>query len=62
MSAGTSASSDGVLDSLDDGETLTQTYAIEIDDGHGGTATQDVTITITGDADNVPPDAHQRQL
>ncbi len=43
--------SDGDLDFLNDGETLTQTYTVEIDDGHGGTATQDVTITLTGAAD-----------
>jgi VCBS repeat-containing protein len=48
--------SDAALDSLDEGETLTQIYTIQIDDGHGGTASQDVTITITGAADSVPPD------
>jgi VCBS repeat-containing protein len=42
---------DGDLDFLDDGETLTQTYTVEIDDGNGGTTTQDVTITLTGAAD-----------
>jgi VCBS repeat-containing protein len=48
--------SDAALDSLDAGDTLTQIYTIEIDDGHGGTATQDVTITINGAADaNGPP-------
>jgi VCBS repeat-containing protein len=39
---------DGATDYLSAGETLTQTYTITIDDGHGGTATKDVTITITG--------------
>jgi VCBS repeat-containing protein len=48
--------SDADLDALDEGEVVTQTYTVEIDDGNGGTATQDVTITITGAADNVPPD------
>ena len=48
---------DSDLDFLADGETLIQTYTIEIDDGNGGTVTQDVTITLTGAADNTPPDA-----
>jgi VCBS repeat-containing protein len=48
--------SDADLDSLDEDEVVTQTYTVEIDDGNGGTATQDVTITLTGAADNVPPD------
>ncbi|CAN7753370.1 VCBS domain-containing protein [Ensifer adhaerens] len=42
---------DGVLDSLQAGQSLTQTYDVTIDDGHGGTATQTVTITITGTND-----------
>lgn len=33
------------------GETRTQTYTVSIDDGQGGVATQDVTITITGEND-----------
>ncbi|HEX6374843.1 MAG TPA: Ig-like domain-containing protein [Allosphingosinicella sp.] len=48
--------SDADIDGLEEGEVVTQTYTITIDDGHGGTATQDVTITITGAADSVPPD------
>ncbi|WP_162806225.1 beta strand repeat-containing protein [Sphingosinicella terrae] len=48
---------DSAIDFLDEGEVLTQTYVIEIDDGNGGTVTQDVTITITGAGDNLPPDA-----
>jgi VCBS repeat-containing protein len=43
--------SDADLDFLDDGEILVQTYTVEIDDGNGGTVTQDVTITLTGAAD-----------
>jgi VCBS repeat-containing protein len=43
--------SDGDLDFLADGQTLTQTYAVQVNDGHGGTASQDVTITLTGAAD-----------
>ncbi|MBD9626706.1 tandem-95 repeat protein [Ensifer sp. ENS06] len=42
---------DGVIDSLQAGQSLTQTYDVTIDDGHGGTATQTVTITITGTND-----------
>lgn len=48
---------DSAIDFLDEGETLTQTYTVSIDDGNGGTTTQDVTVTITGEADNLPPDA-----
>ena len=46
--------SDADLDSLEDGDVVTQTYTVEIDDGNGGTVTQDVTITITGAADGPP--------
>ncbi|OOG62639.1 hypothetical protein B0E45_30710, partial [Sinorhizobium sp. A49] len=42
---------DGVLDSLQAGQVLTQKYDVTVDDGHGGTATQTVTITITGTND-----------
>jgi VCBS repeat-containing protein len=38
----------GTFDYLKAGETLTITYTITADDGNGGTATQDVTITING--------------
>jgi VCBS repeat-containing protein len=48
--------SDADIDGLDEGETVIQTYTVTINDGHGGTTTQDVTITITGAADGVPPD------
>ncbi len=48
---------DSANDFLDDGETLTQTYTVTVDDGHGGTTTQDVIVTITGEGDNLPPDA-----
>jgi VCBS repeat-containing protein len=47
--------SDSAIDGLAAGQTVTQTYTIAIDDGHGGTANQDVTITITGAADVVVP-------
>ncbi|AWM03600.2 VCBS domain-containing protein [Bradyrhizobium amphicarpaeae] len=43
--------SDPVLQSLAKGQTITQVYTIEVDDHHGGTVTQDVTVTITGTND-----------
>jgi VCBS repeat-containing protein len=39
---------DGAFDFLGEGETLTVTYAVTVDDGHGGAATQPVVFTITG--------------
>lgn len=51
----TFAVSDAALDDLSVGQVLTQTYTITVDDGHGGTASQVVTLTITGAADNLPP-------
>jgi VCBS repeat-containing protein len=33
------------------GQVLTQTYTVTVDDGHGGTAAQTVTVTITGTND-----------
>jgi VCBS repeat-containing protein len=36
---------------LAQGQTLTQDYFVTIDDGHGGTATQDVTVTLNGTND-----------
>ena len=42
---------DGALDFLAAGETRTQVYTVTVADGHGGTASQDVTITITGTND-----------
>jgi VCBS repeat-containing protein len=39
---------DDATDSLAQGQTLTQTYTVNVDDGHGGTAKQDVVITIKG--------------
>ncbi|MBD9492250.1 VCBS domain-containing protein, partial [Ensifer sp. ENS11] len=42
---------DGVLDSLQAGQTLTQKYTVLVNDGHGGVATQTVTIVITGTND-----------
>ena len=46
---------DAALDGLAAGEVLTQTYDVAIDDGHGGTASETVTVTITGSADNSAP-------
>lgn len=40
--------SDSAINYLKAGQTLTQLYDVTIDDGHGGTAIQTVTITING--------------
>ena len=45
------AANNQLRQSLQDGELLVQTYTVEIDDGHGGTASQLVTITINGTND-----------
>jgi VCBS repeat-containing protein len=39
---------DSALDYLKSGQSLTQSYTISVDDGHGGLATQDVTVTLLG--------------
>ena len=51
---------DSALDSLAAGQTLTQKYDVTVDDGHGGTAMQTVTVTITGtnDAPTAPTDTN----
>ena len=43
--------SDPVLQSLAVGQTITQVYTVTFNDHHGGTVTQDVTVTITGTND-----------
>jgi VCBS repeat-containing protein len=40
------------VQALGAGQRVTQTYTIQIDDGHGGKVSQDVRITITGRNDN----------
>ena len=42
---------DSALDDLAAGQTLTQRYDVTVDDGHGGSASQTVTIVITGTND-----------
>jgi VCBS repeat-containing protein len=42
---------DSAVDYLAAGETLTQYYDVSVNDGHGGIATETVTITITGTND-----------
>lgn len=42
---------DPVLQSLAEGQTITQVYTVTVDDHHGGTVTKDVTVTITGTND-----------
>ncbi|WXU07237.1 VCBS domain-containing protein [Bradyrhizobium symbiodeficiens] len=51
---------DPVLQSLAEGQTITQVYTVTVDDHHGGTVTRDVTVTITGtnDAPIVTSDAN----
>jgi VCBS repeat-containing protein len=44
---------DGKLDFLGAGETLTLTYTATVDDGHGGTASAPITVTING-TDHIP--------
>jgi VCBS repeat-containing protein len=39
---------DQAFDFLAQGETLTVTYSVTVDDGHGGLSSQPVTITVTG--------------
>ncbi|GJD56374.1 VCBS domain-containing protein [Methylobacterium dankookense] len=46
------AVADADLDGLAAGEVRTQSYAVTIDDGHGGTATRTVTVAITGAYDD----------
>ena len=49
----------GDLEFLAEGEVVTAVFTITVDDGQGGTATQDVTVTLTGsnDAPQVTVDA-----
>ena len=49
----------GDLEFLAEGEVVTAVFTITVDDGNGGTATQDVTVTLTGsnDAPQVTVDA-----
>jgi len=42
---------DKTFDFLGAGETLTITYQVAINDGNGGTAIQNVVVTVTGTAD-----------
>jgi VCBS repeat-containing protein len=44
---------DGALDFLAAGQTLVQKYNVTVDNGHGGTATRTVTVTLTGTNDPV---------
>jgi hypothetical protein len=43
--------SDKAIDYLAANQTLTQSYDVKLDDGHGGTAIQTVTITLVGASD-----------
>jgi VCBS repeat-containing protein len=44
---------DSAIDYLKAGQTLTQKYDVSIDDGHGGLATQTITVTLVGADDPV---------
>jgi VCBS repeat-containing protein len=46
---------DSAIDGLTAGQVVTQTYTVQVADGHGGTASQDVTVTITGADDQSGP-------
>ena len=46
---------DSAIDFLTAGQTLTQKYDVTINDGHGGTAVQTVTITLVGKNDAAAP-------
>ena len=41
-----------ILQSLAEGQTITLVYTVTVSDGHGGTVSQDVTITVTGSNDS----------
>jgi VCBS repeat-containing protein len=47
--------SDADMDALTGGQVVTQTYTVEVSDGHGGVVEQDVTITLTGSDDITGP-------
>ena len=47
----TFSAQDGNFDYLAAGETVTLTYTVQVDDGHGGMVTQPVTIIVTGTND-----------
>lgn len=47
------SASDSAIDYLKAGETLTQKYDVTIDDGHGGSTTQTVTVSLVGADDAI---------
>ncbi|KRQ08298.1 beta strand repeat-containing protein [Bradyrhizobium manausense] len=49
--AWTYSAQDKTFDFLAAGQTLTVTYAVTVDDGHGGTTSQNVVVTVTGTND-----------
>ncbi len=52
----------GQFESLNDGETATDSFTYTVDDGNGGTDTATVTITINGATDNSAPIAENDTL
>ncbi len=55
--AWTFSAPDHYFDYLADGETVTLTYTVQVDDHHGGFTSQDVVITVTGTNDAPTVDA-----
>lgn len=47
--------SNPTVNALNDGQTLTDTFTYTVSDGHGGTASETLTVTINGTTDNSPP-------
>jgi VCBS repeat-containing protein len=45
----------GAFEDLDDGDTDTDSFTYTVSDGNGGTDTAEVTVTIDGITDNLPP-------
>ena len=50
---------DSYFDYLADGETVTLTYTVEVDDHHGGVTSQDIVVTVNGSND-APDDCRHR--
>jgi VCBS repeat-containing protein len=46
----------GAFEDLDDGDTDTDSFTYTVSDGNGGTDTAEVTVTIDGITDNLPPE------
>ena len=49
--------SNPAVNALNNGQTLTDAFTYQISDGHGGTSSATLTVTILGTTDNTPPTA-----